>query len=339
MIIDLERFVKGEKAYWDELEAILSRRENDIGFRMDLDGVKRFHYLYQRASTGLARIGAFAAEPELVLYLEALVARAFGEIHETRQRTTGFAFRAWLFGAFPRTFRRHIGAFWLAMAVTILGCAFGAVSLRLDPANKEILLPFEHLLASPAERVAKEERAVNEELGKRKLTFSSYLMTHNTKVAIACMALGLSFGVGTLLLLFYNGVVLGAVALDYVAAGKTAFLVGWLLPHGAVEIPAIIIAGQSGFILAGALIGRESGVSLGGRLRRVRADLITLVGGVAAMLFWAGLIEALFSQYHEPVLPYSLKIAFGAAELAVLAIFLGKAGAGAPNTVPEADRA
>ncbi len=38
--------------------------------------------------------------------------------------------------------------------------------------------------------------------------------------------------VGTLVLLFYNGVILGAVTADYVAAGQGKFLVGWLLRHG-----------------------------------------------------------------------------------------------------------
>ena len=47
-------------------------------------------------------------------------------------------------------------------------------------------------------------------------------MTHNTKVAILTLALGLTWGVGTLIMLFYNGVILGAVAVDYVMAGEAS---------------------------------------------------------------------------------------------------------------------
>jgi hypothetical protein len=47
---------------------------------------------------------------------------------------------------------------------------------------------------------------------------------------------------------------------------------------------------------------------------------------VALMLVWAGIIEAFFSQYHEPVMPYQIKIAFGVFELMILALFLGRAG-------------
>ena len=56
-------------------------------------------------------------------------------------------------------------------------------------------------------------------------------MTHNIKVSIFTLALGMTWGIGTLIMLFYNGVILGAVALDYVLAGETTFLLGWLLPH------------------------------------------------------------------------------------------------------------
>lgn len=81
-------------------------------------------------------------------------------------------------------------------------------------------------------------------------------------------------------------------------------------------------------MLAGALLGREDGLPLAERMRRIWRDLATLMGGVGVMLVWAGLVEALFSQYHEPVLPYPVKISFGVAELVLLALLLSRGGAG-----------
>ena len=280
MIIDLERFIAEEKPYWDELQAVLDRFAGDLGATLDLDGVKRFHYLYQRASSDLARIGSCAAYPELLRYLENLVARAFGEIHATRGTPHRFAPWVWISATFPQAFRRHVRAFRLAVLVTVVGALFGAAVVFVDPAEKDAILPFDHLMGSPSERVAKEERHANTALESRKLTFSSQLMTHNTQVAVGCLAMGITWGVGTLLMLFYNGVVLGAVIVDYVLAGQSAFLAGWLLPHGVIEIPAILIAGQGGFLLASALMGRESGYSLRERMRRAMPDIVTLIGGV-----------------------------------------------------------
>ena len=140
------------------------------------------------------------------------------------------------------------------------------------------------------------------------------------------MALGLTFGTGTLVLLFHNGVILGAVATDYIAGGQGVFLAGWLLPHGSVEIPAILLGGQAGFILAGALIGWGERTPRVQRLRAVAADLVTIVSGAGALLIWAGTVEAFVSQYHQPVIPYGLKIAFGVCELIALALYLGWVG-------------
>jgi len=142
----------------------------------------------------------------------------------------------------------------------------------------------------------------------------------------AMRAAGITWGAGTLIVLFFNGVILGAVAADYITGGQAAFLAGWLLPHGSIEIPAILLGGQAGFILAGALIGWGGRSSRSERFRAVAHDLFAIIAGVAALLVWAGLVEAFISQYHQPVIPYSLKIGFGVCEMLALAAFLGWAG-------------
>jgi uncharacterized membrane protein SpoIIM required for sporulation len=127
-------------------------------------------------------------------------------------------------------------------------------------------------------------------------------------------------------MLFYNGVILGAVAVDYIRAGETKFLLGWLMPHGVVEIPSILIAGQAGLMLARAIIGYGSRLTLRARLRAISPDVVTLIFGVSLLLVWAGFIEAFLSQYHEPVIPYDVKIAFGCVEFVLLFLFLSRSG-------------
>ena len=328
MIIDLQKFITEERLFWRELEQVLNNVEKRPEVKFSLSQLERFHYLYQRASADLAKFKTFSAEPNTRVYLESLVARAFGEIHETRQKPHRLAPVHWFFSTFPQTFRRHINAFWICLAAMLVGGAFGGFVIATDPDAKQVLLPFSHLLGDPSDRVAREESAQKDRLEGSKSSFSSYLMTHNIKVSIFTLALGMTWGIGTLIMLFYNGVILGAVTLDYVLAGETPFLLGWLLPHGAVEIPAIILAGQAGLVLAGALIGWGKPISLKARLRKISGDLVSLIFGIAIMLTWAGIIEAFFSQYHEPVIPYVVKIGFGLVELTLLVLFFAKAGKG-----------
>lgn len=324
MIVDIPRFVAAERPYWDELQAMLDRMDAAPEQSMTLAEIQRLHYLYERSSAGLARIDTFSTDPAMRATLESLVSRAYTEIHETRERKK----IRWkeLLVAFPRAFRRHSAAFQLSLAVTLLGVAFGWFAIRMDARSKAVLMPFGHLLNSPAERVHEEEAAKKDRLNGAKATFSAELMTHNIQVTILTLAMGMTWGVGTLVLLFYNGVILGAVAADYIAAGFGTFLTGWLLPHGSIEIPAILLGGQGGFIVAGALIGWGDRSSRSERMRAVAPDLFTIIAGAAAMLVWAGTVEAFISQYHQPVIPYGLKIAFGACELVALAAYLGWAG-------------
>lgn len=305
---------------------MLTRLESEPLGRFTLDEIKRFHFLYERSAADLARL-TMQAEPETHKFLENLVARAYGEIHETRGARSKLRPFHWFFHTLPQTFRRHLRAFALAVAITLAGSLFGAMAVAFDPEAKQVITPFPHLLGDPADRVAQEESAVDDRLQDHKGSFSAQLMTHNTKVSIFALALGMTWGIGTIVLLFYNGVILGAISLDYVRAGQTEFLLGWLLPHGSIEIPAILIAGQAGLVLAGALIGWGGRESLTARLRAVGADLVTLIAGVAILLIWAGFVEAFLSQYHAPVFPYWAKISLGLIELGLLALFLLKSGA------------
>lgn len=328
MIIDVRKFIANERPFWLQLERMLDRMENQPENRLSLKETQAFHELYERTAADLARITTFSSEPETRRFLESLVARAYSEIHETRGQQRRFYPLRWFFQTWPQTFRRHIRAFYLSLAITIAGCLFGGLAVAYDPDSKPVLMPFSHLLQDPAKRVAEEESSTEDRLEGMKTTFSAELMTHNIQVSIFTMALGMTWGIGTFIMLFYNGIILGAVAVDYVRAGETKFLLGWLMPHGVIEIPAILIAGQAGLLLAFALVGYGRQVPLRARLREISGDLATLICGTGLMLVWAGFIEAFLSQYHEPVIPYYAKIAFGTIELILLCVFLAKSGTG-----------
>ncbi len=324
MIIDLPGFIARERPCWNALEGLLDRMEQDPGRAMDIERIKTFHSLYQRASADLAKIATFSSEPGTLRYLETLVARAYGEIHETRKKEKGPSLRERLLGGFPAAVRRHAAALALAVAVTLLGAAFGGLAVSFDPEAREVIIPFTALHGAPGDRVAREEGAAADRLDGGRATFSASLVTHNVRVSILALALGMTGGVGTVILLFYNGAIIGAVAADYAMAGHAKFLLGWLLPHGAVEIPAVLFAGQAGLVLAGALLGRGDRTAPRTRLRLVSADLVALMFGASVLLAWAGFVEAFLSQYHEPVIPYALKIGLGLLEFALLAMFLAR---------------
>ena len=323
MILDLEKFVAEEQPYWEELKLLLDNN----GSTRTLDEVRRFHYLYERVSADLIKLRTFSNEPKAISYLEGLVAEAYADIHSVEKKISLMPLFTTLFIAFPITFRKHIKAFYLAVGITLLGAAFGAYFLHMNEEHREDLFPkqFGHLYTSPSERVAEEEKSQGSQMSGQHSTFAAQLMTHNIKVSLFAMALGLTLGIGTTILLFYNGLILGAVVFDYLNAGEGLFLTGWLLPHGSVEIPAIILGGQAAYILASALLGNGERSSLKMRFSSISDHILHIVCGIFFLLVWAGIIEAFISQYHSPTL-YWPKIIFGVFQLSGLILWLSLAG-------------
>src|SRR5882672_3005058 len=104
MIIDLQRFIESARPGWNELEAILARLEDQSSVRMSIRDTQRFHELYELVAADLAKLTTFSSEPETRRYLESLVSRAYGEIHETREKRHRLSLLDWFFQTLPQTF-------------------------------------------------------------------------------------------------------------------------------------------------------------------------------------------------------------------------------------------
>lgn len=325
MIIDLEQFIVRSQPRWQELEAVLGRLRQDPARRLSFSEAEDLYRLYVQASSDLLRLREAVPGTALAMQLESVVGEAYALIYESRSGRLRWRLKMFVREQFPRIFRRYGGAFRLAVLCTLVGVLFGSL-LRLSyPEYKGDYLPFGHLQGDPSARVLAEEgrQTAND---AATVTFATWLWVHNLKVSFLAAGLGVFCGVGTMVLLFANGVLLGAVVLDYVLAGEGIFVCGWLLPHGVPEIGAILIAGQAGLVLGQAILGYGDTRGIAERLAEVRSAFLILLGGTVVLLLWAGLVEAFISQWHEPVLPYFLKIGLGVSELALLVYYLRRSG-------------
>jgi uncharacterized membrane protein SpoIIM required for sporulation len=321
VILDLDKFIAKEQPFWDELSGLLRTRIEDPHRRAPLEEAQRLFYLYQRTSSDLVKLKTFAGEVETTRFLERLVARAYSQLHGNGGESVPFRPWDWFWRTFPNTFRRHWLAFVLSCLTFWIGGGFGAAALAWNYDLKSDFIPpqFGHLNEKPSKRVEREEKQDFDAFQGRH-TFSSQLMVNNTKVTILAMVTGFLWGIFTLVLLFYNGTIIGVVIFDYLADGQGVFLTAWLLPHGSFELPAIFIGGQAGLIIGRTMFGWGTNLKLRQRFARIRGDLLTLVGGAALMLVWAGIVESFLSQYHAPQF-YPWKITFGALQLFALILF------------------
>lgn len=326
VILDLDKFIAKERPYWDELRELLRLQSDDPSRRPPLQEAQRFYYLYQRTSADLVKLKTFAGEVETTRFLENLVARAYSFLHADGGESVPFRPWHWLTRTFPSTFRRHWIAFALSIGTFFVGAGFGAAALAINYDLKADFIPpqFSHLNEKPSKRVEREEKQDFDSFQGRH-QFSAQLMTHNTKVTILTMVTGFFYGILTIVLLFYNGTLIGVVMFDYITDGQGLFLTAWLLPHGSFELPAIFMGGQAGLVIARTMFGWGTNLKLRQRFARVRGDLLTLISGAALLLIWAGIVESFLSQYHAPQF-YPWKIGLGAIQLIGLIVYLAFCG-------------
>jgi uncharacterized membrane protein SpoIIM required for sporulation len=305
---DVNRFVDERTPVWSRLEQLLRRVEQEGLSSLHLAGARELSKLYRAVSSDLIRARTEQVNASVVDYLNDIVARAYAIIHTAPASTERRILEFFAYG-FPRLFRREWRAIALAAAILFTGAAVGALFVALDPHSHGALIPEMHQVHTPGERVGREETTGGNAAPDHAAAFSGWLFTHNIEVTFVVFALGITFGVGTAALLFYNGVPLGALAMQYHLAGLGTFFWAWILPHGIPELTEVAVAGGAGLIVA-------RGLLLPGRRRRrdaLTAEAATaaaLVLGGMPILVLAGLIEGTISQMHEPVLPYEVKLAF-----------------------------
>jgi len=306
---DVNRFLSERRGEWDELEDLLASVERGGLSSLGIDGAKRFGKLYRSVSSDLIRARTELVDPSVTDYLNDLVARSYAQIHAgSGQR--GKRLLAFFVEEFPRLFRLEWKAIALAATLFFGGAGVGAITVAVDADALGVVIPEQHQAWTPSERIERDTGGA-EHGGHQAAQFSSFLFTHNIQVSFLVFAMGLTFGVGTVSLLFYNGVPIGALAMQYHQAGQDLFFWAWILPHGIPELTSIFVAGGAGLLLA-------RGLLMPGRRRRRDALVMEakqaalLVVGVMPVLVVAGLIEGTISQMHEPVMPYWFKLIFAA---------------------------
>ena len=148
---------------------------------------------------------------------------------------------------------------------------------------------------------------------------ASGIITNNVRVAVACFAGGIFLGVGSLVLLAFNGLAIGAFAGHFANAGLLEYLLTFILGHGALELFAIWVAGAAGFLLGRAVVApsdlsRADALVIHGRLA------IRMVGAAGLMLLVAGIIEGFVSAGGYGL---GARLAASVASLALLGGYLG----------------
>ncbi|HLX36457.1 MAG TPA: stage II sporulation protein M [Candidatus Binataceae bacterium] len=300
------------------LEALLDRAEQSSG-HLSFDDVRQLAHLYRLSSAQLAVLRSRGRDPESMRHLNALCVRAYTHLQVAPPKRDTQVKQFYL-ARFPATLAATAWLQGVVAIVMIMGALSGAVIVAQNPTNIYAAIPSAMYPADDLERLVTSHTDREKFLARTpiafgfKSVFSASLFVHNTGIGFLSFATGILAAVPTIILVFYNGITLGAFAWIFSRDDLWPMFWAWLLPHAIPELLAVTLCSTAGLLIGTAVLapGRR-GVAVA--LREAATPALELVTASVPLFVIAATLESFLRQSS-----ISTAARFFAAALAVSAI-------------------
>lgn len=323
------RFRSQRQERWRQLEALVARAERTGLSSLQAEELLSLPLLYRACASSLAVARGISLDANLIDYLESLVTRAYFVVYGARATLASLLAR-FVGREFPAAVRSAWRPLALAGALLFGGVGAGWAITASDSAwfDAFVSAGMANERTPAASRETLEKTLFDKPPAVESLTaFASFLFQNNAGVGMLCFALGAAFGAPVVLLLFHNGLMLGAMCAVFANRDLTVEFLGWLAIHGTTEITAVLVCGAAGFRLAAAMIdpGRRS--RLAALAARGREAAVLVIGAVA-MFFVAAMLEGFGRQLVDST---ALRFGVGGFMLAAWVAYFALAGRAGPR--------
>ena len=308
-------WIEHRKNNWSRLETLLDQAHKGNLKSLTRAELRELGLLYRQAAADLSAVRADPSSRSLEQYLNRLVGRAHNYVYSGHS-VSFWSLWNFLAHGYPRLLRRLLPYIWLATAVFLGTFGLGMLIQLLRP-------DFAAPMLGPAmmDKINHHQMWTDAVLSMKPQAASG-IMTNNISVCFLTFAAGITAGLGTLFLLFNNGLQIGTVLACCAQHKMAGSLLAFMVSHGALEIPSIMLAGAAGLRVG-------TGILFPGQLRRrdsvakAGAEAVQLVSATIPLLIIAGCFEGFLSPTHAPV---AVKCAVGAVLFTGLLLWWGEGG-------------
>lgn len=332
-------FITQRQQAWSRFETLLNRMGRKRK-RANSREVTEFSRLFRELANDLATVRSRNWGTQLATYLNHLVSRGHNTFYVS---PPGYVQKAveFLTAGFPRLLRANIWYFVIAASLFFGPMAATWIVVQNNPEMAKRLLPEEQLLGAKmmyakrvddeSKKTAEQRQAEAEEYRQQRSAMAGFYVDHNAGIAFTSFVRGVFLGIGTVYVLLFNGIAIGAIAGYVMAEADAERFLSFVITHGSFELTAIGVAGAGGLILGNAILHPGNKTRWESLCDR-GIDAIQLGIGAGVMLLIAAMVEAFWSPL--PFVPPVLKYIVGTIAWIVVALYFILAGRG--NTASEA---
>lgn len=295
-------FIEQNKKKWQRFEELYESTSNDPEELSDL---------YMDITDDLSYSQTFYKHRTVRVYLNQLAQKVYTGVHKQKGESLKKFLTIWQV-SLPLEIYRSRKNLLFALIAFLVYVAIGVLTTHIDPDFPRLVMG-DSYVDMTLENIQKgNPLAVYE--NDDQLSMFIRISTNNLKVAFATFLVGFAFTIGTHLMMFFNGVMLGSFQYFFHTKGLlvTSFLGIWI--HGAFEISAIVLA-------AGAGITAGNGLLFPGSYTRLQSLQLSTKRGLKIMLSLmpiiviAGFLESYVTHNYQSLPDWSkwtlIAVSFG----------------------------
>lgn len=299
-------FIDQNKEKWHEFEKILQDNQNDP---------EKISNLFVQVTEDLSYARTFYPHRTVRYYLNHLSRKVFGKIYRNKVFSIKGFWQFWT-DELPYLLYDSRKQLRLSLFIFILAMALGVLSSARDSSFMSLILGEEYI-SMTVENIGKGDPMAVYKKSPGSDMFL-YITWNNIKVAFNVFVFGLLAGIGSVYILIYNALMLGAFQYFFHEYGVLSDALITIWQHGTLEISSIIIAGAAGLTL-----GR--GLVFPGTYTRIEAFRLSayrgmkILMGTIPLFIMAGFIESFITRQTDA--PIALRISVIIASLAFIIFY------------------
>ena len=280
------KFIEQNREKWAEFEEMLRQNHRDP---------EKLNDLFIQIMDDLSYARTFYPNRSVRMYLNGLAQRVFHNVYRGKRLPLA-RFRLFWTDELPQLMWESRQALLLSFSIFALACLIGVVSSMIDTDFARVILGDDYVTMTLGNIEKGDPMAVYKQ--SQPLGMSFGIAVNNIFVALRTAILGVLASIGTVFILMYNGIMLGAFQYFFFEKGLLwqSALTIWI--HGTLEISAIVISGAAGMVMGSGLL--FPGTYTRGQAFRLSVRKgMKIFFGLIPMFLLAAFFEGFLTRYTD----------------------------------------
>lgn len=303
------QFIKQNRVKWKDFEEILEQ-----GKQVHPD---KLADLFIQVTDDLAYSRTYFPKSQTTTYLNGIAARLHQTIYRNKKESSNRIIEFWK-TELPLVMAKHQRTMLYTLAFFLAFVFIGALSAAHDENFVRLILGDAYVNMTIQNIKDGDPMGVYKDMDEFGMFLAITL--NNVKVSFLAFAAGIFFSVGTVYVLFRNGIMLGSFQYFFFEYDllKESVLTIWI--HGTLEISAIVLAGGAGMVMGNSLLfpGTYSRLE---SLKRNGKDSLKIIIGLVPVFIVAGFLEGFVTRHTE--MPDALRMMIILSSLSFILYYFG----------------